>query len=116
MADIKIYHNPRCRKSREGKQFLDDRGVAYDVIEYLKTPPTEDELRDLLHKLGMNVREVMRKKEKIYKELNLNNPRLSEDDLIKAIAEHPILLERPIVVKGDRAVLARPAERIAEIL
>ncbi len=116
MAKYLIYYNPRCHKSRAAKNVLDEKGVDYEVIEYLKTPPSEQELRDLLRKLGLSAREVIRKKEKIYKELNLGDPAKTEDDLIRAIVEHPILLERPIVVRGDRAVLARPTEKIYEIL
>lgn len=114
MAEFQIYHNPRCRKSRAAKQVLDEKGVDYEVIEYLKQPPSEQEIRELLQKLGLSVREIIRTKEKIYKELNLKQA--TDDELIRAIAEHPILLERPIIVRGDRAVLARPTENIDKIL
>lgn len=114
MADLVIYHNPRCQKSRAAKQILDEKGVKYRVVEYLKNPPSEEELRTLLRKLGLSARDVVRRNEKLYKELDLQNA--SEDELIRTIVQHPILLERPIIVRGERAVLARPPEKVYDIL
>lgn len=116
MADITLYHNPRCGKSRAAKKELDARGLAYQEIHYLETPSTEYELRDLLNKLGCSAREVIRKKEAPYKELGLKDKTKSEEELIRAIVAHPILLERPIVVRGARAVIAREPGKLEELL
>lgn len=113
---VTIYHNPRCSKSRAAMALLEERGVEADVIEYLKTPPSADELRDVLAKLGITAREVMRKGEVIYKELGLGDDGKSEDDLINAIVANPILLERPIVVSGGKAVIGRPTENILKLI
>ncbi|HIM94403.1 MAG TPA: arsenate reductase (glutaredoxin) [Campylobacterales bacterium] len=115
MKDIKIWHNPRCSKSRASFALLDEKNIDAEVVKYLDVPPTEDELKALLVMLGMQPRELMRTKEEIYKELNLK----SEDDnatLIKAMVENPKLIERPIVVKGDKAVIGRPIENVIELL
>ena len=115
MQDIKIWHNPRCSKSRASFALLEEKNIDAKVIKYLDTPPTEDELKALLVMLGMQPIELMRTKEKIYKELNLK----SEDDnatLIKAMVENPKLIERPIVIKGDKAVIGRPIENVVELL
>ena len=115
MKDIKIWHNPRCSKSRASFALLEEKKIDAEVIKYLDTPPTEDELKAMLVMLGMHPRELMRTKEDIYKELNLK----SEDDnatLIKAMVENPKLIERPIVVKGDKAVIGRPIENVVELL
>ena len=115
MKDIKIWHNPRCSKSRASFALLDEKNIDAEVVNYLDTPPTEDELKALLVMLGMQPRELMRTKEDIYKELNLK----AEDNnatLIKAMAENPKLIERPIVIKGDKAVIGRPIENVVELL
>ena len=115
MKDIKIWHNPRCSKSRASFALLDEKNIDAEVVNYLDTPPTEDELKALLVMLGMQPRELMRTKEDIYKELNLK----AEDNnatLIKAMAENPKLIERPIVIKGDKAVIGRPIENVLELL
>lgn len=110
-----IWHNPRCSKSRAGVKYLEEQGIDHESIRYLDTPPTEQEIRDILGKLGMAPRELMRTKEAIYRELGLKN--VTDDEaLIAAMAEHPKLIERPVVIRGDKAVVARPAEKIAEIL
>lgn len=114
--NITIYHNPRCSKSRQAMALLQARGVEPTVVEYLKHPPGEEELRDLLQRLGMEPRDLMRKNEAAYRELGLDDPGLSRDQLIAALAEHPVLIERPIVVAGRKAVLGRPPEKILEIL
>lgn|SRR5690554_497526 len=116
MSDIRIYHNPRCSKSRETLALLQEQGVQPQVVEYLKDTPTADELRDLLQKLGLQARQLMRKKEAEYKALNLDNIDLSEDELINAMTKHPKLIERPIVAVGNEARIGRPPQRVLEIL
>ncbi len=114
--DTEIYHNPRCSKSRQGLQILRDRGIEPRIVEYLKTPPDRSTLDSILHMLGLEPRELMRKKEKEYKEAGLDDPGLSRDELIDAMIAHPRLIERPIVIKDGRAVLGRPPENILEII
>ncbi len=113
---VTIYHNPRCSKSRRALQLLRDRGIEPVVVEYLKDPPDNENLKDLLKLLRMEPRELMRKKEKPYKELGLDDKNLSREVLIDAMVKNPKLLERPIVVVGRRAALGRPPEKILEIL
>jgi len=115
VKDITIWHNPKCSKSRASFALLDEKDMDVEVVNYLDTPPTEDELKALLVMLGMQPRELMRTKEDIYKALNLK----SEEDnatLIKAMVENPKLIERPIVIKGDKAVIGRPIENVVELL
>jgi len=110
-----IWHNPRCSKSRAGLNYLEEKGIEHEVVRYLDTPPSAQEIQDVLGKLGMAPRELMRTKEAIYRELGLKD--VTDDAaLIAAMAEHPKLIERPVVIRGDRAVVARPAEKIDEIL
>ena len=111
-----IYHNPRCSKSRAALTMLQERGVQPEVVEYLKHPPTRDELERLLKLLKLEPRELMRKKEPEYKALGLDDPRLSRDALIQAMVEHPKLIERPIVVRADKAALGRPPEEVLRVL
>ncbi|WP_456430394.1 arsenate reductase (glutaredoxin) [Nitratifractor sp.] len=110
-----VWHNPRCSKSRNAIKYLDEKGVRYTVRRYLEDVPSKEELREVLKKLGISPRELMRGKEKLYRELGLKNV---EDDekLIEAMAEHPRLIERPIVLYGDKAVVARPETKIDDIL
>lgn len=115
-APVTIFHNPRCSKSRGALQLLRDRGLEPTVIEYLQEPPDAKTLDHLLILLGIEPRDAMRKQEKEYKELKLDDPKLTRKQLVAAMAEHPILIERPIVVRGDKAVIARPPERVEEIL
>ena len=113
---LKIFHNPRCSKSRQALELLRDRGVEPEIQEYLKTPPSEAELDRLLTLLGMEPRQLMRIKEPEYKELGLDDASLSRQQLIRAMVEHPRLIERPIVVKDDRtAALGRPPEAVLEL-
>lgn len=116
MADVTIYHNPRCSKSRQALQLLEEAGVRHDVVKYLDAPLDAPSLDALLTKLGLEPRDVMRTGEDVYKELGLKDRPLSREEGIQVLVEHPILLERPIVVKGDRAVVARPPERVKELL
>lgn len=113
---IVIYHNPRCTKSRETMKLLQDKGIKPQVIEYLKTPPSAAELKDILTKLGIAPRQLLRKGEAPYKDLKLADTKLSDSAIIKAMADNPILIERPIVVNGQRAALGRPPESVLKIL
>jgi len=110
-----IYHNPRCSKSRQTLQLCEEAGVDLDVVEYLETPPDEEVLRDLLKKLGKPVHEVVRAKEEVYEQLNLSSDS-TEEEIIAAIIKYPVLLERPIVVKDDKAVIGRPPENVKALL
>ena len=111
-----IYHNPRCSKSRQTLQLLNDNNVEADVVEYLKTPPDANTLKDILGKLGLKPRQLMRTKEDIYKELNLNDVSLTDEQLIQAMIENPKLIERPIVVKDGKVAVGRPPENVLSIL
>ena len=115
MADITIYHNPRCSKSRTALALLEERGAEAHVVEYLKDGPTRPEIEQLMVLLDItDPREMMRVKDDAYRELALADA--TADELIDAMAAHPILIERPIVVSGNRAVIGRPTERIQELL
>lgn len=113
---VTIYHNPRCSKSRETLGLLESKGVEPRVVLYLETPPDAAELGRILDKLGMEPRELMRRNEKEYKENGLDDPALSRDALIEAMIAHPRLIQRPIVLSGDKAALGRPPESVLEIL
>lgn len=115
-TQITIYHNPRCSKSRKTLQLLHERGYEPKIIEYLKTPPSSDALNTILQQLKMEPRDLMRTKEPIYKQINLDNPGLSHTELIDALIEHPILIERPIVLANGKAALGRPPENVFNIL
>lgn len=112
---IKIYHNNRCSKSREACSILTEQGLAFETIEYLKTPPTNKDIEALLKMLGLKAEEIVRKGEPLYKE-KFAGKKLTETQWIKALAENPILIERPIVVKGNKAVIGRPPEKVLELL
>jgi arsenate reductase len=114
--DVTIYHNPRCSKSRQALQFLQEKGVEPSIIEYLKTPPDSNTLDSILTMLNIEPRELMRKQEAEYKEQGLNDDSLSRDQLIAAMVEHPKLIERPIVVTNGRAAIGRPLENVMEIV
>ncbi|WP_300425334.1 arsenate reductase (glutaredoxin) [uncultured Thalassolituus sp.] len=116
MSDITIYHNPRCSKSRETLALLQEKGTEPAVVEYLKNVPDAEQLRSVLSKLGISARALLRTKEADYKELNLANPALSDDEIIAAMISHPKLIERPIVICGDKARIGRPPEQVLEIL
>jgi arsenate reductase len=116
MTAIQIYHNPRCSKSRQTLALLQEHGIEPEVIEYLKTPPSAEELKAILAKLEMSARELLRKGEADYKALKLADKTLSEDSLIEAMVNHPKLIERPIVIHGDRARVGRPPETVLDIL
>ncbi|MES2811018.1 MAG: arsenate reductase (glutaredoxin) [Bacteroidota bacterium] len=112
---ITIYHNSRCSKSREGVCFLEDAKVDFQVINYLENTPTVAELKDLLKKLNIPALDLVRKKETIWVEY-YKGKELSENEIIQAMVENPKLIERPIIVNGNKAVIARPTEKIKEIL
>ncbi|MGZ5049700.1 MAG: arsenate reductase (glutaredoxin) [Methylobacter sp.] len=113
---VKIYHNPRCGKSRQTLQLLRDQGIEPEIVEYLKTPPSEQELDDILQKLDLGPRELMRKKEAEYKAHGLDDAALDRSALIQAMVDHPILIERPIVVANGKAAVGRPPENVLAIL
>jgi arsenate reductase len=113
---IKILHNPRCSKSREALALLQQQALQVEVIEYLKNPLTADELAALLGKLGIPARQLLRSKEDEYKQLGLDDMSLSEQQLIEAMAQQPKLIERPVIIKGDKAVIGRPASNILSLL
>ncbi len=116
MNPTKLFHNNRCSKSRGALELLSARGVEPEVVHYLDTPPSPAELRELLRKLGIGVRGLLRTGEPEYAALGLDDPSLDDDALIAAMSEHPRLIERPVFVNGDRAVIGRPPERVLEIL
>ena len=115
MSKIKIWHNPRCSKSRNAAALLEEKGVEAEVVKYLDTPPTKEELKKMLKMLGISARELMRTKEEIYKTMDLKNES-HEEKLIDAMAENPKLIERPIVIKDGKAAIGRPIENIIELL
>lgn len=115
MNTVSIWHNPRCSKSRNAVALLEEKGVEAEIVKYLDTPPSKEELKEMLKMLGISARELMRTKEAIYKELDLKNE-TDEEKLITAMAENPKLIERPIVIKDGRAAIGRPIEKILELL
>lgn len=114
--DVTIWFNPECSTCNNALEILLGRGVDPSVVEYLQTPPTSDEIRDVLRLLGVGPRELIRTKEPLYAELGLDDMRLTDDRLIEAMAQHPILIQRPVLIKGGRAVIGRPPERVIELL
>ncbi len=112
---MKILHNPRCRKSREGLQIVEDSKQDFEVVLYLENPPSEQELKSIISKLGISPIELVRIGEAEWKE-NFKGKTLSDDEIIKAMVSYPKLIERPIVIKGDKAVVGRPPEKIKELL
>ena len=111
-----MYHNPRCSKSRQTLQLLEERGIAPEIVEYLKTPPDAETLNRILELLALEPRELMRHKEPEYQELGLDRGQWSRDQLIEAMVNTPKLIERPIVIAGGKAAIGRPPERVLEIL
>lgn len=116
MPDIKIYHNPQCGTSRNTLALIRNSGVEPEVIEYLKTPPSRETLKQLAAQTGEPVRALMRSKEKLYAELQLDNPALSDEQLLDTMLAHPILINRPIVVTPLGTRLCRPSEAVLDIL
>ena len=113
---VTIYHNPKCSKSRQTLELLSAKGITPTIIEYIKNPPTVEKLKEILSQLGIAPLDLMRTKEDIYKELDLGILSLSDKDLIDLMVEHPILIERPIVIANGKAVLGRPPEQVFDIL
>jgi arsenate reductase len=113
---VVIYHNPRCTKSRQTLALLQEKGIEPEVIEYLKTPPSYDDLVAIIGKLNITPRQLLRNKEPEYKELGLDNPDLSDQQIIQAMIDTPKLMERPIFVNKDKAAIGRPPENVLEIL
>lgn len=116
MTELTLYHNPRCSKSRGALELLEARGLTPKVVRYLETPPDAATLKALLAKLGIGARQLLRSGEDEYKTLGLADPALSDDQLIDAMARHPKLIERPILVASNKAVIGRPPEKVLEIL
>lgn len=112
---MKIYHNPRCSKSRQTLQLIKNANADVEIVEYLNNVPSKEELKDLLTKLNLKAEDILRKSEAVFKD-NYKGKNLSEDEWIDAMIKHPKLIERPIVVKGKRAVLGRPPENVLELL
>jgi arsenate reductase len=116
MTDLTLYHNPRCSKSRGALELLEARGLTPNVVRYLETPLSAAQIKALLGKLGISARQLLRTGEDEYKMLQLADESLSDAQLIDAIAQHPKLMERPILEVGDKAVIGRPPENILELL
>ena len=117
MADeIKVYQKPTCSKCREALKILREEGVSFEAINYYEKPLDAGQLRDLIGKLGISPRDLLRKGEQVYRELEIGKRELTDDQLIELMARHPDLIQRPIVVRGDRAVLARPPENLKDLL
>jgi arsenate reductase len=116
MLSITIWHNPRCSKSRQTLQLIRERGIEPTIVEYLGSPPSAAELAGALKALGMEPRELMRQKEAPYEELSLDDEGLTREKLIDAMVENPVLIERPVVFRGTRAVVGRPPENALALL
>ena len=115
MDTITIWHNPKCSKSREAMSILEENNCEAEVVKYLESTPTKDEITTALTMLGMNPQELMRTKEDIYKELNLKDE-LDYDKLVDAMVENPKLIERPVIFKGNQAIIGRPTDKIAKFI
>ena len=113
---VTIFHNPRCTKSRQTLELLIKQGIKPVINQYLITPPTVEKIKEILRKLGYAPRDLMRKKEDVYVEHNLDSQTLSDDYLIDCMIKHPILIERPIVLTNEKAAIGRPPEKVLEIL
>ncbi len=113
---LAVYQKPTCNKCRTTLRLLKERGVEFEAINYYETPLTETDLRTLLKKLGLTARDILRKDEPVAKQLGVGKKELSEEELITLMAKHPDLIQRPIVVRGDRAVLGRPPENVEKLL
>ena len=116
MSDFIIYHNPRCSKSRQTLEILNHQDVDTEIILYLENPPSVEEVTSILQKLGLSSRDIIRKGEEEYKLLNIKDQSLTENELISFMSENPKLIERPIVVKDDKAIIGRPPENVLSLL
>ena len=115
MQNIQIWHNPNCSKSRNAMTLLEEKNLLIDVVKYIETKPSKEQLKEVLKKLNIKASELLRTGEDVYKELNLKDIN-DEEKLIDIMIENPILIERPIIIKGDKAVIARPIENLEELL
>jgi arsenate reductase len=113
---IQILHNPRCSKSRQTLALIEEKGIQPEIVLYLENTPSNNELKNILSKLGISARELLRKGEQDYKDNNLSDLTLSEEDLITKMIQFPKLIERPIVIKNNQAVLGRPPENVLDLL
>ncbi|TQV77072.1 arsenate reductase (glutaredoxin) [Aliikangiella marina] len=116
MASFTIYHNPRCSKSRQTLEILNDKGVDVEIVEYLKTPPSKTKLKSILKALDMQPQDLMRKKEAEYKEAGLDDTTLTKEQQVEKMVAFPKVIERPIVVSGDKAVIGRPPENVLDLI
>lgn len=116
MATITLYHNPRCSKSRAVLALLEENDINPEVIYYLENPPTPEEMKSLLSKLGMNLDDVIRHGEPEYEELGLGDSSLSQAIKLDLVCKHPRLIQRPIIVKGDTAIIGRPPEKVLSLI
>jgi len=116
MSNYTIYHNPRCSKSRQTLEILEQKGIQPEVVLYLEDTPTKHELAALITKLNLTARDLLRKGEQAYKDLSLSNPELTDESLLDTMVQHPKLIERPIVVYSDKAALGRPPENVLELI
>ncbi len=116
MSDFIIYHNPRCSKSRQTLEILNEKDVDTEIVLYLENPPSPEEVASILQKLGLSSRDIIRKGEEEYKLLNIKDQSLTENQLISFMSENPKLIERPIVVKDDKAIIGRPPENVLSLL
>ena len=116
MINITLYHNPRCSKSRAALALLEENDISPEIVLYLDNPPTREELNELLRKLGIGIRDLLRRSEPEYEQYNLGDSSLSDEIVFEIVGEHPKLIERPIIVRGERAVIGRPPERVLELL
>jgi arsenate reductase len=116
MKKISIYHNPKCSKSRQTLDIITKKGIKPEIILYLDKTFSPNELNDIIAKLNINPRDLLRKGESEYKENNLKNLHLKDDDLIRAMIKHPKLIERPIVISGNKAIIGRPPEKVLELI
>lgn len=115
MSKVTIWHNPKCSKSRQALEIVEQNGCEKEVVKYLEMTPSKDQLKNVLKMLGISPRELMRTKEDLYKELDLKNE-TNDEKLIDAMVQNPKLIERPIIIKGNKAVIARPPEKALELL
>ena len=116
MSDFIIYHNPRCSKSRQTLEILNEKDIDTEIVLYLENPPSAKEVASILQKLGLSSRDIIRKGEEEYKLLNIKDQSLTENELISFMSENPKLIERPIVVKDDKAIIGRPPENVLSLL
>lgn len=115
MQDIEIWHNPKCSKSRAAMELLENKGIDANVVKYLEQTPTKEQIEDVLKKLKISAKELLRTGEDVYKELNLKDIN-DEETIVDFMVKNPILIERPIIIKGDNAVIARPIENLSELI